>query len=116
MPARFLLQLFVLIALALAPVCGMGGTGMATPAGTSVAAHHSGGADQGHCAVGGEQPGDGSDSAADAECRMMCPGVLAPAVCIGETCAGASAPQTVTILLAAPGFNAAAEPPPPRLS
>ena len=120
MPIRGLLQLILLIALALAPFCGMGGRAMAAPmpARTLSVEHHDMSADAGHCAdMGGQQDDGSSDFGSDAECRMMsCAGVLTPTTRSTETFFTASAPRGMPVPISAPGLNPAAELPPPRLS
>ena len=120
MATRGLLQLMLLIALVLAPICGMGGGAMAMPLPDSAQTtqHHSMSAAVGHCAdMGGQQDDDSSDRGSDTECRMMgCAGMLTPTTRLAETSFAASAPNSMPVSVAAPGLNPAAEPPPPRLS
>lgn len=117
---RGLLQLVLLIALVLAPVCGMGDRAMAMPMPDSAQAtqHHALSADAGHCADMGGQQDDGSqDRGSGAECRMMgCAGLLTPTTRLAGTFFIATAPKGLLVSVSAPGLNPAAEPPPPRLS
>jgi hypothetical protein len=120
MPIRGLLQFVLLIALVLAPICGMSGRAMAmpTPDGAQAPQHHGIAADAEHCAeMDGQQDDDSSDRGSDTECRMMgCAGVLTPTTRLAETAFTTSSPRRMLVAVAAPGLNPGAEPPPPRLS
>jgi hypothetical protein len=116
MPIRALLQFFVVIALAFAPICGMGAPAMAMPGAMQAAGHHAMATDQAHCArMGGEQQHD-SGGEAGLDCAMASPAVLAAAPHVPEAPVTASVPQRAAIAVVAPGLNPAAELRPPRLS
>ena len=117
MPARPLLQIVLLIALLLAPICMLpSGAAMAMPGVGTSGEMHAMTAEAGHCANMGEEGQDEQDRSADLECRTTCSGVLAQAPVLRGSLAVASVPQNMVLAVAEPGLNPAAEPPPPRLS
>lgn len=117
MPARSLLQFVLLIALVLAPICGMGGAAKAAPVGAQVAEHHATMAEPTHCSdMGGDTQDDHSKSDVGFDCRMACAGVLMQTPSVAETQTVVGVPQRIAIAVPTPGLNPAAEPPPPRLS
>jgi hypothetical protein len=117
MLARPFLQLVLLIALLLAPVCMLGGgAAMATPAVGMSSQTHAMTADAGHCAELGERRHDKQDRSADLDCRTTCSGVLTQGPVLRVSLVIASMPQNMALAAAEPGLNPAAEPPPPRLS
>ena len=120
MPTRALLQLVLLIALVLAPICGMSARAMAMPIpdGAQAGQHHGTSAESGHCVeMREQQEDDGSDRGSGEECRMMgCTGVLANTPPLDDKLFVMSSPKGVPVSVAALGLNPAAEPRPPRLS
>lgn len=116
MPASRLLQLLLLIALVLAPICMMGGgAAMAALPATDAAGHHAA-ASPAHCAEMDGQQEDEQERGGGVDCRMACAGVLAQMHAVTQTAMVAGEPQRLPISVEALGLNPAAEPRPPRLS
>jgi hypothetical protein len=116
MLVRSLLQFFLLIGLALAPICGMGGAATAMPTAEQATEHRVVAADRGHCAKTDAQQEDETQSDADFDCRVGCAGVLAATPTLAETSVVASINRSIAVAASAAGLTPAAEPRPPRLS